>query len=57
MSPGAGDSRTVESVFLRFPYDSSLRSGLLSDVYLVTNVTATSVPVLTSLTFFEMLAT
>ena len=33
-SPGSGDSRTVESVFWRFPCDSSLLSGRLSEVYL-----------------------
>ena len=33
-SPCSGDSRTVESVFWRFPCDSSLLSGRLSEVYL-----------------------
>ena len=33
-SPSSGDSRTVESTFLRFPCDSGLLSGRLSDVFL-----------------------
>ena len=33
-SPGSGDSRNVESVFLRFPCDSNFLSGWLSEVYL-----------------------
>ena len=33
-SPSSGDSRAVESVFLRFPCDSGLLSGRLSEVFL-----------------------